>query len=84
MQTTFELSDDPNNRGRIAHVVYLVEGEDAPRRVTTAPDENVSDAVCRELVRIRQVAVMRLEKVIVGKKFAYHFADGKTFVVEIL
>lgn len=84
MQTTFELSTDLHNIGRIAHVVYQVKGEETTRRVTTVPNENVSDAVLRELMRLRSMAVTDFEVVSPGREYAYRFADGNVLEVEIL
>jgi hypothetical protein len=83
MKTTF---DQPNDLtpGRIAHVVYCVDGESASRTVTTVLDEKVSDAVCRELIRATGVPVAKAIVLATGSRYEYQFVDGKKLRVNIL
>lgn len=81
MKTTFEASP---TGGRIAHVVYRVDGEATERAVTTAPDENASEAVRRELVRLRGVPTVALVVIALGSRYEYRFADDHKLTVSIL
>lgn len=83
MKTTFDAPCDLI-RGRIAHVVYRVDGEATSRTVTTGVDENVSDAVCRDLVRARAVPVAQIRVAAIGSRYEYRFVDGVVLTARIL
>ena len=70
--------------GRIAHVVYRVDGDTTSRTVTTGVDENVSEAIRRELVRMTGVPVEKTIVLATGSTYEYHFVSGETLRVSIL
>ncbi|MDR3413332.1 MAG: hypothetical protein P4L87_20660 [Formivibrio sp.] len=82
MQTTFDMP--PTGAGRIAYLVYLIDGEKLPRKVTTGPDENANSAIERELVRIWGISVMDMIILKVGKQYQFAFADGNVKTVTVL
>lgn len=71
MKTTFSLSEDRANPGRIANVVYQVEGELEERRVFTAPDENAYDAIRRDIYTRTNVLLGDANILIQGQKYEY-------------
>lgn len=83
VKTTFEPPADLIP-GRIAHVVYRVVGQAAERSVTSDVDENVSDAVKRDLIAATGMAIVRIDVVVEGTRYDYRFANGQTLPVEIL
>ncbi|WP_124715410.1 hypothetical protein [Burkholderia stagnalis] len=83
MKTTFEPPAELIP-GRIAHVVYRVVGQADERSVTSGVDENVSDAVKRDLFVATGVPIVRINVVVEGTRYDYRFANGQTLSVEIL
>ena len=71
MKTTFSLSQDRDNPGRIAKVVYQVEGELEERRVVTAPDENAYDAIRRDIYARTNVLLGDANVLVLGRQYEY-------------
>lgn len=75
MKTTFDLPK--SGTGRIANLVYTIDGEKLPRAVTTAPDEKACDAIARELFRIWNVQVTDCVILKTGEQYQFVFVDGQ-------
>lgn len=81
---TFPEEPQGLTSGRIMHVTYQIVGEAQSRKVTTGVDENVCNAIDRELVRARGMATIARTIVMPGAKYRYTFADGVTLNVLVL
>ncbi|RQP98900.1 hypothetical protein DF164_31345 [Burkholderia stagnalis] len=64
--------------------MYRVVGQADERSVTSGVDENVSDAVKRDLFVATGVPIVRINVVVEGTRYDYRFANGQTLSVEIL
>lgn len=82
MKTTFDAA--PAGAGRIAYVVYILDGEGLERKVTTSPNENVYDAIQRELVRLWRIPVNKLDVLQTGEQYKYTFIDGQVKIATVL
>jgi hypothetical protein len=71
MKTTFSLSNDRNNPGRIANVVYQIEGELEERSVVTSPDENAYDAIRRDIHKRTGILLGDANVLIPGQQYEY-------------
>jgi hypothetical protein len=71
MKTTFSLSNDRSNPGRIANVVYQIEGEFEERSVVTTPDENAYDAIRRDIHKRTNILLGDANVLIEGRQYEY-------------
>lgn len=71
MKTNFSLSDDPNNSGRIANVVYQIQGELVERSVVTEPNENAYDAIRRDIHKRTGILLGEANVLIAGRQYEY-------------
>lgn len=82
MKTTFDLPK--SGTGRIANLVYTIDGEKLPRAVTTAPDEKACDAIARELFRIWSVPVTGCVILDAGEQYQFTFLDGQVKAATVI
>lgn len=82
MKTTFDLPK--SGAGRIANLVYTIDGEKPHRTVTTAPDEKACDAIARELFRIWSIPLTGCVILDAGKQYQFTFLDGQMKTVTVI